>query len=68
MKVSFIQNLKGIVLARVQHFLLADYFANLAFVFAGNYQFNSILEVPNEGRQIIYMDKSGTPDIRKNLA
>ncbi|WMV12279.1 hypothetical protein MTR67_005664 [Solanum verrucosum] len=72
-EVRFIQNLKGIVSARVQHSLregntLADYFANLVFDFAGNYQLNSVQEVPNEGKKIIYMDKSGTPNIRRFLA
>lgn len=60
LEVDFIQNLRDIVLARIRHSLkeentLVDYFANLVFDFASNFQLNSIEEVPNKGKQIIYI-------------
>lgn len=70
--INYIQSLRRNLLVRVQHSLwegitLADYFANLVFDFAGEFQFNSFLEIPSEGRKILNLDKIGTPQIRRSI-
>lgn len=37
---------------------LANFFTNLDFVVAGEYQFSNILEVPAEGKSIIELEKN----------
>lgn len=44
---------------------LAKFFPDLIFNFAGDFQFNNVEQVPNKGRAIIELDKSGTPTIRR---
>ena len=73
LEVNSMNLLRRSLSVRVQHSLregntLADYFANLVFVFAGDFQFNSLLEVPSEGRKIIILDKRGTPQIRRTIS
>lgn len=74
MEVNAINRLRRrISTARVRHSLregntLADYFANLVFVFAGNFQFNPFQDIPYEGRIIINLDKFGTPQLRRSLS
>lgn len=70
--INYIQSLRRNFLVRVQHSFregntLADYFANLVFDFAGEFQFNSFLEIPSEGRKILNLDKIGTPQIRRSI-
>jgi len=54
---------------RVQHSLregntLADFFANLVFLFAGTYELRSLQEVPDIAKRIIILDKQSTPQLR----
>lgn len=72
LEVNSISYLRRSLSARVQHIFregntLADYFANLVFDLAGDYQFSHFQDIPMEGRRILNLDKSGTPHIRRRL-
>lgn len=43
---------------------LPDFFANLVFYFAGNYEYKSFQEVPSLGKKIFNLDKYKTPHMR----
>lgn len=45
---------------------LADFFTNLVFYFAGDFQFNYFGEIPTIGKRILNLDKAGTPHIRRS--
>lgn len=45
--------------------ILADFFTNLVFDFADDFQSNCLEEVPVKGKAIINLDKKGTPNIRR---
>jgi len=69
MEVNSINRIRNSISVRVQHSFregntLADFFANLVFVFAGNYEFNSFHEVPTTAKKIINLEKCNTPYIR----
>jgi len=69
MVVNSINRLKEMLSVRVQHSLregntLADFFANLFFHFASNYEYKSFQDVPSSGKKIINLDKYKTPYMR----
>ena len=69
MEVKTINRIRDAISVRVQHSLregntLTDFFANLVFSFAGTYEFSSVQEVPNVGKNIINLDKINTPIMR----
>lgn len=45
---------------------VAEYFTNLVFDFAGNFQFNSLQEVLRQGRRLKKIDKLSIPNIRRS--
>ncbi|WMV09401.1 hypothetical protein MTR67_002786 [Solanum verrucosum] len=70
-EINLIKWLLTLITVSVQHSFregntLADYFTNLVFDFAGNYQFNNFQEVPSQGRRLINLDKHNNPNIRKS--
>lgn len=72
LEVNNIRRLRRSVSARVKHSLregnaLSDFFANLVFSFAGNFQFDQLQDVPIEGKKLLHLDKQGTPYIRRLL-
>lgn len=72
LEVNSISYLRRSLSARVQHIFregntLADYFANLFFDLACDYQFSHFQDIPMEGWRILNLDKSGTPHIRRRL-
>uniref|UniRef100_A0A0V0HSG0 Putative ovule protein n=1 Tax=Solanum chacoense TaxID=4108 RepID=A0A0V0HSG0_SOLCH len=57
MEVNSINRLRNSMSVRVQHslregFTLADFFANLVFLFVGTYEFRSLQEVPIRPREL----------------
>lgn len=44
----------------------ADFFTNIIFYFAGNFQYNYLEHIPNTVRKILYSDKISTPYIRRS--
>jgi len=70
-EINLIKGLLTLITTSVQHSFregntLVDYFTNLVFDFAGNYQFNSFQEVPNQGRRLINLDKHNIQNIRRS--
>lgn len=67
--VNSINRLRTKMTVRVQHSLreentLANYFANLVFLFTGTYEFNHFQQVPSTGKRIINTVKNGIPHLR----
>jgi len=74
LEVNDIRRLRGVVSARVKHSFregntLADFFTNLVFSFAGDFQINHFRDIPStsKGRQLLNLDKQGTPYIRRQI-
>ncbi|WMV08575.1 hypothetical protein MTR67_001960 [Solanum verrucosum] len=71
MEVNSIRALMCNIPVRVIHIFkegntLADFFTNLVFDFAGDFQFNYFGEIPTTERMILNLDKAGTPHIRRS--
>lgn len=71
MKICRINELRSLRRVQVQHILregnkVADFFAKLVFCFAGTKQINfqSIQQVPRQGRALISMDAQRIPNVR----
>lgn len=72
LEVNDIRRLRGVVSARVKHSFregntLADFFTNLVFSFAGDFQINHFQDIPSEGRKLLNLDKQGTTYIRRQI-
>jgi len=65
-KIKHIKNNYNVVFQHVlrEGNIVADFFANLAFTFAGTHTFQSFNELPSAGKKLINMDKSQIPNLR----
>jgi len=71
-EVGIIKRLRRDISASVQHSLregntLTDFFANLVFSFACDFQFSHFQEIPSEGKKILNLENVGTPYIRRHI-
>lgn len=72
LEVNSINRLMSVLSVRVQHSLregnaLADFFANMIFNFAIDFQIYQLQYIPSEDGKILHMDKAGTPQIRRKI-
>ncbi|XP_075087590.1 uncharacterized protein LOC142169603 [Nicotiana tabacum] len=65
-KIKHIKNNYNVVFQYVlrEGNIVADFFANLAFNFAGTHTFQSFNELPSAGKKLINMDKSQIPNLQ----
>ncbi|XP_049352692.1 uncharacterized protein LOC125817186 [Solanum verrucosum] len=72
LEVSIIRRLRSDISARVKPSFregntLADFFANLVFSFAGDFQIQNFQEIPSAGKKLLNLDKYGTTYIRRKI-